>query len=122
MGGSFFASRREIQSSSTGGRAYQVLAAGLTYLAIVSTYIPVIIQEMARNPSVGGFFLGLGALVLLAAALPFLAGIENILGIVIIAVGLFEAWRINKRLVLAVAGPFEIGRPAALQPASGPAA
>lgn len=141
-------------SKGRGGRAYQALAVGLTYLAIVSTYIPMIIQEIGKEEpagveqaaatgdpapkavpaagpgeaavpaggpaveemGVGGFFLGLGALVFLAAALPFLAGIENIMGIIIIGVGVYEAWRVNKRLVLSVAGPFEIGRLAAPQP------
>ena len=65
---------------------------------------------------VGGFFLGIGLLLLLAAAIPFLAGIENILGIVIIAFGLYEAWRHNKHAVLDVSGPFQVGRLAAPQP------
>ena len=144
-------------SNRRGGRGYQVLAVGLTYLAIVSTYIPLLIEEIAKNPpgqeqaaatgggeamaapaaagagqaaaksggpegeeiGFGGFLLALGALVLLAAALPFLAGIENILGLAIIAFGLWEAWRLNRRQVLAVTGPFEIGRLAAPQPAPG---
>ena len=147
-------------TNGRGGRGYQFLAVGLTYLAIVSTYIPMMVEEIVKNPSafeqpaatgggeakvvpaaagaqpaagtsgahggeeigVGGMFLALGLLVLMAAALPFLAGIENILGIVIIAVGLWEAWRHNRRLTLAVSGPFEIGRLAAAQPAPGSAA
>ena len=43
-------------------------------------------------------------------ALPFLAGLENILGLVIIAIGLYTAWTINKRQVLAIAGPFKVGQ------------
>jgi len=139
-------------SKGRGGWAYQTLAVFLTYFAIVGTYIPLIVKEfMKEEPAavveqaetatasqkgeaapavpeetaemgVGGFFLGLGALLLLAAALPFLAGIENIMGIVIIGIGLFEAWRINKRLVLTVAGPFEIGKLARPQPTPEPAA
>jgi hypothetical protein len=137
-------------TNGRGGRGYQFLAVGLTYLAIVSTYIPLMIEEIVKNPpaleqpavaaagaeqaadksgapegeeiGVGGMFLALGLLVLMAAALPFLAGIENILGLVIIAVGLWEAWRHNRRLTLDVSGPFEIGRLAAPQPAPGSAA
>jgi len=141
-------------SKGRGGWAYQTLAVGLTYLAIVGTYIPIIFEEIAKDEpaaieqaatattatassetaqaggapaqgaeeaeemGVGGVLLGLGALILLAAALPFLAGIENILGIVIIAVGLYEAWKLNKRVVLDIAGPFEIGKVAAPQPAA----
>lgn len=141
-------------SNGRGGRGYQILAVFLTYFAIVSTYIPIMIKEyMKENPAgteqaakapageaapasatsaatpeetaemgVGGFLLGVGALLLLAAALPFLAGIENILGIVIIGIGLWEAWRINRRLVLEVSGPFEVGKLAQPQPAPEPAA
>lgn len=153
-------------SRGRGGWPYQTLAIALTYLAIVSTYIPLIFQEFQKETSaaeeqasaggaptaadtadtegkaavepaetvltvepgeteemgVGGFFLGLGALLLLAAAMPFLAGIENFMGIIIIGIGLYEAWRQNKRHVLTVEGPFEVGKQAAPQFASEPAA
>lgn len=140
-------------SRGRGGWSYQTLAIGLTYLAIVSTYIPLIFQEFQKDTpaaveqasaggapaaadattaptaeaqataetqeteemGVGGFFLGLGALLLLAAAMPFLAGIENFMGIIIIGIGLYEAWRQNKRHVLTVEGPFEVGKPASPQ-------
>lgn len=150
-------------SRGRGGWPYQTLAIGLTYLAIVSTYIPLIFQEFQKSSpaaveqgaaaggasaaadgggkeatvpaepaepavpaaptesaeteemGVGGFFLGLGALVLLAAAMPFLAGIENFMGIIIIGIGLYEAWRQNKRHVLTVEGPFEVGKLASPQ-------
>jgi hypothetical protein len=41
-------------------------------------------------------------------AIPFLAGFENIIGLVIIAIGLYEAWKLNKRAELNVAGPFKV--------------
>lgn len=141
-----------------GGWPYQTLAIALTYLAIVSTYIPLIVQQFEENTpaaeeqasaagtpaaaetakpaeaegvaeteetgemGAGDFLLGLGALVLLAAAMPFLAGIGNFMGIIIIGIGLYEAWRQNKRLVLTVEGPFEVGRNASRLLASEPAA
>ena len=43
----------------------------------------------------------------LMLALPFLSGIENIIGIVIIAIGVYEAWKINKRP--AITGPHAVG-------------
>ena len=139
-------------SQGRGGWAYQTLAVFLTYFAIVGTYIPMIVQEVMKDQpaavaeqaetatasqkdgavpavpeetaemGVGGAFLGIGALLLLAAALPFLAGIENIMGIVIIGIGLFEAWRINKRHVLTVSGPFGVGKLAPPPPTPEPAA
>jgi hypothetical protein len=54
-----------------------------------------------------GFLIGLVMLFGLMLALPFLSGIENIIGIVIIAIGVYEAWKINKRP--AVTGPHAVG-------------
>lgn len=49
----------------------------------------------------------------IAAAAPFLAGAENIIGILIIGVGLFEAWRITRRTTPAVVGPLDLRTPTA---------
>ena len=40
-------------------------------------------------------------------ALPFLSGLENLMGLAIIAFGLYEAWKINRATPLAVTGPFD---------------
>ena len=71
---------------------------------------PVSTSGPAPAPSVGlgGMLIGLLALVAFFYAVPFLAGFENILGIVIIAIGLFEAWKINKRATLSVSGPYRV--------------
>lgn len=53
--------------------------------------------------------IGLMVLVLFIMALPFLAGFENIIGLVIIGIGLYEAWKINKYEPLVVEGPFQVG-------------
>jgi hypothetical protein len=132
-----------------GGRAYQVMAVVLTYLSIVSSYIPMIIQQfenraaksqavaapagpagtavtakaaVAASPAkppettlrnVGRFLLGCLFLLGIAAVIPFLGGVQNILGIVIIAIGVWQAWKLNRRPALAIAGPFAIrDRPA----------
>jgi hypothetical protein len=150
-------------SQGRGGRSYQVLAVGLTYFAIVTTYIPFILKGIRENPpavaadstaktpgvpqsssstavsvaaghraaeqqgepsaapaaqsvkltvkkiTIGQALLGLAALLALAAAAPILAGFQNILGMVIIGFALFEAWRQNQRLQLAVTGPYRVG-------------
>jgi hypothetical protein len=61
---------------------------------------------------------GLVALVLMAVfimalayAAPFLGGFENILGIAIIAFGLYEAWKLNRRETPVITGPHAVGRP-----------
>jgi len=63
-------------------------------------------SEVASGPSnpVLAILFGIG----LIYALPFLAGFENILGLVIIAIGLYEAWKLNQRAALKIAGPFKV--------------
>jgi hypothetical protein len=63
-------------------------------------------SEVASVPSnpVLAILLAIG----LIYALPFLAGFQNILGLVIIAIGLYEAWKLNQRVELKVAGPFKV--------------
>ena len=159
-----------------GGWPYQTLAVLLTYLAIVSTYVPVILELAKRQqaaatvtatasptapaapvataaPSATAARAGgdaalaapvtapvtapgpgtaaaagsppparagttripplrrladlgaaYGLLLLLAASLPFAGGV-GILGLIVIAIGLYEAWKLNRRPRLAVSGP-----------------
>ena len=118
-------------SYGRGGWAYQTLAIALTYLAIVSTYVPPIIDSLraadaqsasatdgatatasatvdAAPPTFGQFLLALTLLLLLACAAPFLAGIQNVIGIVIIGIGLYEAWKLNRRVTLDITGPHAV--------------
>jgi hypothetical protein len=55
--------------------------------------------------------LGLVLVFALALALPFLGGFDNIIGLVIIAIGLYEAWKLNRRTEVTITGPHMIGRP-----------
>jgi hypothetical protein len=50
----------------------------------------------------------------LAFAYPFLAGIKNVIGIFIIGIALYEAWKINR--LVPITGPFRIGAPARAGP------
>jgi hypothetical protein len=131
-----------------GGWAYQSLAMFLTYMAIVSTYVPSIVTELAKGPDVGAaeataaapastpvqpasdvrtpdpaaatapaadaslpsageIAVAFLAVFGLAMALPFLAGLENLMGIAIIGFALYEAWKLNRAQPLVVAGPFD---------------
>ena len=65
----------------------------------------------AKQVGVGGVLLGVGALFVLAAALPILAGISNIIGLFIIGIALYEAWRLNKAVALRITGPYQVGTP-----------
>jgi len=93
-------------SDGTGGWAYQALAVGLTYLAIVSTYVPFIVNAMTADEAQAGVV----ALLALAAAAPFLAGFENVLGILIIGFALYQAWQMNRRVPMTINGPYAVGR------------
>jgi hypothetical protein len=139
-------------SRGKGGWVFQSLAVFLTYMAIVSTYLPAILAEIgkqvdkekaaatapaqeggaatgtasgkaprpakAEEPiTFGQAMLGFGAILLLAAAVPFMAGAQNLIGLLIIAFGLWEAWKINRRTALSISGPFQVGA----APASAPA-
>lgn len=112
-----------------GGWLYQLMAILITYFSIVLTYVPMIFSELEKDPTVlaesgakeGGEEIDpamrkgilLVGSVVLASAYPFLAGFENILGLLILGFGLFEAWKLNKRVPFAAAGPFQVGVAAA---------
>jgi hypothetical protein len=109
-------------SNGRGGKGYQLLAVALTYLAIVSAYIPPIIEEILKPEAVEeqavdaspvhadlsavaepeepatlrDLILGSVFLIALAVAAPFLGGVENMVGLLIIGIGLWEAWKLNR--------------------------
>lgn len=117
-------------SNGRGGWRYQALAIFLTYTAIVSSYVPYMIDVAraqraeqtqattrpdtamaeAKAPKLGG--VGLAVAIVLSIgvlyALPFLAGLENLIGILIIGFALYEAWKLNRRMELSVSGPHPV--------------
>lgn len=153
-----------VGSGQRGGAVYQLLAIGLTYIAIVSTYVPFILEEIGQYdesdyaveqgvlsgqstalddvPALAnaepelvlepveipaesseaqaaadlpgeeyGFLEMLVGLTLMAGvllAMPFLAGMDNIIGLLIIGFGLYQAWSLNRKTVLDITGPFRI--------------
>jgi hypothetical protein len=152
-------------SGGRGGRGYQFLAVALTYMAIVSTYIPPIIKGLSENRREGieasasevtrvesaapatatatsptpspaptptqaqtsttgptqpparqvgpvAIVIGIAFLLALAAAAPFLAGVQNVIGLFIIAIGLWEAWKLNRRTEIVISGPHALAPPA----------
>lgn len=125
-----------IGSKGLGGRPQQILAVLLTYFAITTSYIPVYIYEVAKNPKLlekskqsaakdappapavqearkpprVGVLGGLVILVLLFAAAPFFAltrGIGGFISLFIIFIGLQQAWRLTGRSEILVMGPYE---------------
>lgn len=124
-----------------GGILYQLLAVFLTYLAIVSTYVPYVVEGMndaerrqiAANANGAGsnnavadenataaesevptwiaFIVYVTIVFGVSFAAPFLLGIENVLGIAIIGFALWQAWKANRRVPLAISGPLRIAAP-----------
>lgn len=92
-----------------GGWKLQALAVGLTYCSIVGSYVPLAMKTIVarQGQSVMAAADGLGLLLLFGYSLaaPFLAGFRNILGLFIIGLGLYEAWRLNRRPELVLSGP-----------------
>ncbi len=54
-----------------------------------------------------------------ALVAPVLAGTDNLIGLIIIGIGLYEAWKINKRRELVVSGPYRLGDRPSAEPRSG---
>ena len=122
-----------------GGWVYQIMAMFLTYTAIVASYAALFIPLMiAQGPPVAAAnqagakgaaqaaqaapavapgnpqkplfrLLGLIFLVGLVFALPILTGFQNPISLLIIAFALWEAWKINKKMKIAINGPYSVG-------------
>lgn len=102
-----------------GGPRYQYLAMFLTYSAIALASVPAILEalrhshasgsEAARSPvGLGSMLWAWLVLLAFAYASPFLGGAQNIMGLVIIGIGLYEAWKLTRSIPLRVLGPFPI--------------
>jgi hypothetical protein len=90
-----------------GGWFYQLLALFLTYTSIVSNYVPDIAEGMVGEGGTAGVLVYVAAFFISYAA-PFLMGLQNIIGLLIMAFGLWEAWKINRRADAVMSGPFSV--------------
>ncbi len=70
---------------------------------------PVSLTETSdQPPSAGEFVAGILIIGLLVCVAPFLAGFENIMGLIIIGIGLYEAWKLNRRTPFEMTGPHQV--------------
>ena len=89
-----------------GGVPYQILAIFLTYSAIVMTYLPMVLANLPPEiPPDAALMVAIP----IAFALPFLAGFDNIIGLLIIGFALYQAWRMTAKRVFVWSGPFQVG-------------
>jgi len=97
-------------SHGRGGRLYQLLAVALTYMAICSTYVPMMLSQGTHSEQ-APFLLKAIVSFIISLAVPWLEGPSNIIGWVIIAFGLYQAWIMNRQLAVQITGPFQAQAP-----------
>lgn len=85
---------------SRGGWVYQTMAVLITYISIAASYIPSIMQEVEEITLLGA--------IIIAPLVPFLTLPDNLIGLLIIAFGLYQAWVMNRKPALAFTGPFTV--------------
>lgn len=103
-------------SENRGGRAYQVMAAILTYFWCMEAYVPTVVKELANNaenpvPTVAAVLMA----PFIAQAIPFLGGMGP-LGILILGFGVWRGWREPAKIDIQVTGPFELSQGQAALP------
>jgi hypothetical protein len=64
-----------------------------------------------RPRSAARFLIAWTVIFAIAFVSPFLEGLQSVLGIIIIGIALYEAWKINRRVPIAINGPFRVGAP-----------
>jgi hypothetical protein len=114
-----------IGAGEVGGRRCQVLAVALTYFAITMSYAPIIVKEMRDSPRLKSeraqaesvrtkagpvaLAAGIAAIAAISLAAPFLAlagGAGGIIGLIIVTLGLVQAWRLTARDSRVLTGPY----------------
>jgi hypothetical protein len=97
-----------IGANGVGGRPLQIMAVVLTYLSITSSYVLLILRQVPSG-EIAKFLPTLAGLALASPFLNLQNPVSGILGIIIIAVGLGQAWRLTaERRLLPLRGPFRI--------------
>ena len=90
---------------ATGGRGgviYQVLAVVLTYAAIAFSWVPFLAERQGASLGVLDVVLQTPSIL----SLPILIGLERPFSLVILGIGLWEAWKFTAPVPLAISGPF----------------
>lgn len=74
-------------------------------------------EQMSPGKALLAVSVFMAVILAIALAAPFFGGFENIMGIVIIGIALYEAWKMNKKVSLEITGPHRVG---AAEPAAAP--
>jgi len=74
--------------------------------------LPTATKRTADKPlGFGGFMIAVGSLLLLVFALPIMVGMGSIISVIILLLGLVQAWRMNKAVAINVSGPYRLADP-----------
>lgn len=98
-------------SEGRGGRAYQVLAALLTYVWCMEAFVPSIVKGAMVEGDQGRTIVAALIAPFIALILPF-TGELNVISILILGFGVWRGWREAAAVVVPVSGPFTIAAPA----------
>ena len=103
-------------SGGYGGVSFQVLAVLLTYMAIACNAVPSVLRALTEGapPAAADYVIA----IMFSLWAPFIDPVENIMGIIIIAIGLWEAWKVNRRVTVDLAGPYPLAKGTAPQPSA----
>lgn len=102
-------------SEHRGGRGYQVMATVLTYVCCMLAFVPTVVKGFTEAAEPVPLPIAILIAPFLAQIIPFLGEMGPI-GILILAFGMWRAWRETAKVVIEVAGPFALA-PAAAEPA-----
>jgi uncharacterized paraquat-inducible protein A len=95
-----------VRRGAQGNRAqrYRFLALGLTYVCVVSTYVPALLEMANVNNTLNNTAMA----VLRSVYLPFLMliSMKNPVTLILLGFGLHESWKLSAPNVLNVDGPF----------------
>lgn len=84
---------------------YRAMAVGITWVAMCATYVPEVLKGLTKGGGAGVFHVIVAAVI--AQVVPFLLIAEaQILGVLIFAFGIWEAWRRSAAPAFVVEGPF----------------
>ena len=97
-----------IGSREKGGWLYQLLAVFITYASVAANYTPDLVQQMIAENTDLPMAIMVPIAFILGFIVPFADPAANIIGILIIAFGLWEAWKLNKRVDALVTGPYTV--------------
>lgn len=89
-------------AGSRTGFAYRGLALALTYMAIASTYVPQVLHSEPTDSVLTA--------TLISFALPpiMLFHLDNVMGLIILGIGLYEAYKLSAPAALTIQGPFAL--------------